>query len=1017
MADATQSISGLASGFDWKTTVDKLIAIEHQSVDLISTRKSELSSKDSAWKELSSKLETLKAAVDKLKDPSAFSAFSANLSSSSTTAAGDLLGVTVTSDAAPGSYNIQVLGLAQNQKLSSTTFSSNNEALGLSGEFLLGSKVIKVESTDTLTTLRDKINHSNSGTNPSGVSASIMATGTDKYRLVLAASATGAEGVSIRDASTSNVVQSLGFTTAATVVKHATSSGGQSDSLSSADTSVASLLGLSTTPSGSVSIGSHSGITIDLSKSLAEIKDSINSQAGSTIAYVESETDSETSTTTYSLRLVGTSFSDSNNVLQTLGILKGTYSNVAEVQKGTAQKTLGGTAITAATAFSAIDTGGGANTVVNGDTITIDGMGHGGQSVSGTFTVGPASTIQDLLTQIQSLYSAAGASVTASVDGDGKITLVDAQTGDSRLALTLTSNNEGGGTLDLGKISEVTDGRAMQIQAGADASLIVDGVRQTRSSNAIDDIVAGATINLKKYEAGTTVTVDIGVDKDTIAANVQSMVTNFNTVRTWIGNQMSYNADTKATGGPLFGDSTLSGLNGSLLSTVVSSLTGVSSDYNTLTAVGISLSRTGSLEFNITDFKNALAGNLEDVRAAFSAMGTGSSADIQFASTTSDTKAGSYAVNITQAATRALLNGTTALGSGGLSASSVLTIADKASGQNALVNLSAGMSASDVVDAINSELSRGYMRKLTEASGHTKTSTAGGGSISSMTKWAEINTGGDASSLAKGDVISWTGTTRSGISVTGSYALGDPATDTVGNLLSAVRSSYGDKVDVSVDSSGRIVVSDPTSGTSQIAVSFSYSGTGTLAFGNMDVTQNGRYAMNLTASKDAGGHISIQHGTYGAADGFTVSQSVDVLGMSAAQVSGQDVIGTINGEAATGKGQTLLGSSSSSSVNGLSILYKGATTGDVGSINVTLGYGELLSRMLFNYSDPYSGFIQGRREGISSSIKSMDDQITSMEARLSLKKSAMTKKFTAMEKMLSTLQQQGNWLTAQTAKL
>ena len=92
-------------------------------------------------------------------------------------------------------------------------------------------------------------------------------------------------------------------------------------------------------------------------------------------------------------------------------------------------------------------------------------------------------------------------------------------------------------------------------------------------------------------------------------------------------------------------------------------------------------------------------------------------------------------------------------------------------------------------------------------------------------------------------------------------------------------------------------------------------------------------------------------------------------------------------------------------------------SGDVGSINITLGYGELLSRTLFNYADPYSGFIQGRRDGISSSIKSMDDQITSMEARLALKKSAMTKKFTSMEKMLSTLQQQGNWLTAQVEKL
>ncbi len=1017
MAGSTQMVSGLSSGIDWATMIDQLIAVDRNSVVLQENKVAAFEEKKAAWQSLNTNLSQLESAIAKLTDPDNFNLFIASLASNSSTDAADILSVSVDDDASVGTFDIIVNQTAANEKLSSTNFSSTSDALGLSGEFILGGQRVEVETTDSLNDLVSKINQANSGDAPSQVSASILTAGQDNYRIVLTSGQSGTEGIDIRDASATNVLQSLGFIDSGTEVANSTVSGALSATFTSADSSVSALLGLDGALSGTtVQIGAHSNLTLDLSQSLTQIRDSINTQAGQNVASIVSEEDDE-GTTVYRLKLIGTSFSDDNNVLQVLGLLTGTHGTVAEVQQtGALSQTsaAGGGVITAATTFAQINTGSDAGNVADGDTISIVGTDHDGNAVSGSFTITAAgtSTIGDLLTQIETLY---GGGVTASVDAEGKITVTDDVSGVSQLTVSLAANNEGGGTLDLGETTVATSGRTMQIQAGRDASISIDGLTVTSESNTITDVVSGVTLNLLKADSGTTVTIDVQRDGDTLGSLVNGFSGAYNTVIDWINTQMTYNSETQKPGGPLFGDSTLSSIRQGVMNLVTDTVDGASSSLNTLKSIGLELTDKGQMTFDSSTFSSALNTQFDNVVALFAARGWGSTGTLSYVDYGDNSDAGVYSVNITQAAQQASVTGSANLDDvDGLDGDETLTITDKLTGQVASIALTAGMDSDAVAAAINSELNRVYTQVLTEASGHQTTTASGGPAfISALTTLDSIDTGGDNNDLSNGDSITFSGTSRSGRAISGSFIIEDVTTDTMGGLLDAIEEAYDSKVSATIDSNGSIVLTDKQGGTSQLSISLGYSGDGSLSFDTVDETISGRHAIGVSASVDGSGNLTLTHANYGDSYGFSVAQSSNHLGFADQELLGTDVAGTINGQAATGKGQLLSGDEGSAGVDGLTLKYSGTTTGAVGSMTFRLGFAGEMERLLAAYTDPYTGYIDAKNDGFEDSISSLNDNIERMDARLDLKREMMITQFIAMEKMLGQLQNQQSWLSAQ----
>jgi len=69
LPSSTNLVSGLVSGFDWRSMIDQLIEIEHQRVDLVEDRKSEYESKLSAFRFVNTMLLSLKTQSATLYTP------------------------------------------------------------------------------------------------------------------------------------------------------------------------------------------------------------------------------------------------------------------------------------------------------------------------------------------------------------------------------------------------------------------------------------------------------------------------------------------------------------------------------------------------------------------------------------------------------------------------------------------------------------------------------------------------------------------------------------------------------------------------------------------------------------------------------------------------------------------------------------------------------------------------------------------------------------------------------------
>jgi flagellar hook-associated protein 2 len=1026
MSLSTNLISGLSSGFDWRTMVDQLIAVDHRRVDIISNKKTDSQNKLAEWRSFNTKLLTLKTAAGNLKNAESFNLYKAAMTTDSLTIkASDLLTVTASTTASIGSYTLKVNSLAAAQKISSSSFTSMSDVLGASyaGDFLINGTVVIIEATDTLTSMRDKINNANAGANSTGVTAGILNYGAGDYRLVLTSDNTGASGIGLLNGSATDILARFGFTDSSRTAKNHLAGGDRTDRFSSTNVSIKSLLGLTanqTSLGGEITINGQSIEAIDLSTDTLSTLQTKLAAAGLT-ASITSET--ENNQTYYRLMVSGATntFMDKSNILETLGFIRGGVSDVYGVT-GDVANTVGGAVITTATLIKDID---GYTGYLNTDYIHLGGKDTNEVDVSDdTFMLSDTATVGDLLTKIQSLFG----DVTASITGAGKLMIVDNTPGASPLAFQISVKNSGGTTDETlkfevnGDLEIAAPIRKRQIMAGADASVTVDGVTVTRSENTIDDVITGVTLDLLKGDMGsTTVTLNIGRDIDAIMAKINTFVIEYNSVSSYIHSQSSYDETNKKPGGILFSDGTLLSVKSDLTSTLIQNVWGVSADYSILGLVGINVDKEGQLSVNSSTLQGYLATNFNDVQKLFTASGVTSLGTLAYVSNSIDTKQGEYSVHIDTAATRSASTPSdkTGLTGGDLK----LTITED--GKVATINLTDGMSMSQIVSAVNSELAIVYTQVLAGAN-QLYADSGQIAAITSSTKWNSVyNNIGGAANLVNGDTISFMGTSRNGASVSGSYRIDNIATDSVQGLLSAVETVYSNQVTAAIDASGRIVVTDKTSGTSSVALTFDYAQAHDLDFGTV-LTENtngqkGRYAMDITASTDSGG-LTVTSNSYGSGNSFTIQQTDPILltpsyllwtGADPTVTDGANVTGTINGEAATGVGQTLTGNSGDANIDGLVVKYTGETVGNVGTIKLTLGVAELYDRALFHITDSIEGYVSFKQESVQNSISEYETQIEEMEARLDRKSEALINHFVLMELALQQIQSQGNWLTGQ----
>jgi len=182
---ATVSVGGLVSGINYDDMITKIIAAESQPIALMQSRQADYNKKISLYGDLSSKLAALKTAADGLRTASSFYVKKA---SSSDAAVFDAV---AGSSAAAGNYSITVTRLAQAHRVASSPVAAESSTVSVaSGNFSFhvgagATTTVAVDTTTTLSDLRDAINVGNGG-----AEASIINDGTG-YRLILTSKTSG----------------------------------------------------------------------------------------------------------------------------------------------------------------------------------------------------------------------------------------------------------------------------------------------------------------------------------------------------------------------------------------------------------------------------------------------------------------------------------------------------------------------------------------------------------------------------------------------------------------------------------------------------------------------------------------------------------------------------------------------------------------------------------------------------------------------------------------------------------
>lgn len=272
-----------------------------------------------------------------------------------------------------------------------------------------------------------------------------------------------------------------------------------------------------------------------------------------------------------------------------------------------------------------------------------------------TITIDPT---QNTLAAVRDKINAAGAGVSANIINDGsgfRLVITSKDTGTANALRITTVDDDGNNTNNAG-LSQLNydastggSSNTTQTVAATDASFSVNGLPITKSSNTVTDAIHGVTFNLLKTASATTVTV--ARDSAGIQSAVQTFVKAYNDAHKALADLSSYNATTKQAA-QLQGDSTVRTAQSELRSILNGSLPTAGGGLSSLSDIGIAFQKDGTLTLSTVKLQAAIADQSKDLATLFASVGKPADSLISFASSTANTKPGSYAVNITQLSTQ-----------------------------------------------------------------------------------------------------------------------------------------------------------------------------------------------------------------------------------------------------------------------------------------------------------------------------------------------------------------------------
>jgi flagellar hook-associated protein 2 len=385
----------------------------------------------------------------------------------------------------------------------------------------------------------------------------------------------------------------------------------------------------------------------------------------------------------------------------------------------------------------------------SGYATTDDVIGSGTLSIQfGTYASGPNTftanadkatksitidSANNTLAGIRDAINAANAGVTATIVNDGSATgnrlvLTSTDSGAAN-SLKISVTDDDGTPLDGSGLSALAydptasagSGKNLsQVAAAQDAQLKIDGISVTQSTNAVKDAIDGVTLNLTQTNVGQPLTLGVSRDTKTITDAVQSFVTAYNGASGVLKSYTAFNG-AGAQNGVLLGDGTARSIQSqmrNLLNTAVDS----GGALTTLSQIGVSFGSNGTLSLDATRLNTAIADDFDGIAALFAKAGKATDSLVSYSASTSSTIAGTYAVAVSQVATRGATQGSQAAAltvTAGVDDQLDLTV----DGEVVSVTLAAGTYAS--ADALAAEI-QSKINGATDTSGSVLVTQSGG---------------------------------------------------------------------------------------------------------------------------------------------------------------------------------------------------------------------------------------------------------------------------------------------------
>ncbi|MBK5939733.1 flagellar filament capping protein FliD [Halochromatium roseum] len=238
------------------------------------------------------------------------------------------------------------------------------------------------------------------------------------------------------------------------------------------------------------------------------------------------------------------------------------------------------------------------------------------------------------LEDIRDSINAAGSSITASIVNDGadnpyRLVLSTNETGEdaeiSSVSFTIDDGLDPDGDQD--KLSfDIADvpadpadpypnlNKMTQTVAAQNATLTVNGIGITSQSNQVEGAIQGVTLSLAEEGESANSTVIVERDNFAVRDAISGFVDAFNSLKETTADLTSFNAETGAAG-ELLGDSALRTIDSRLRGVLGGIVSG--GDFSTLSDIGISLQRDGTLEIDAEKLDDAVVNQRQALTTFF----------------------------------------------------------------------------------------------------------------------------------------------------------------------------------------------------------------------------------------------------------------------------------------------------------------------------------------------------------------------------------------------------------------